>query len=688
MLRSPRQLQRTLDDFARTSSPSFAWGNLTAMFKSLPGLRGFWPMSAVTDLGGGGGGAAGPLAFIPSYSGKDTTSPADILPVDGEILLPDNKVAYAVAKIYTPADIRGTAYAYVRNTTSGANPYCRLYITANDPAWKPGDVLTGGAASFDTGYLNTGVLNPSTSNDWLILPLAVSFLAGSVVYFYLYRDALDANDNLSDNLPAVGFVIGVGGGESAGEDVFYYSNQGIQARNNAVWIGFGAPPQHSAGPASPSIVTDVWALNGFVGVIARDNYLYSMIYSTLGGQTRGIHRMDLSGPTDVVYNLLTLTWGAARFWGFPEHSLHWSVLDDNTVVAAILTQYGDGVEPEDYFIEFIKYNVATGAGETLIGQLPAYTSNWDNVYVWHHCIVNNLLIVHAWFDDTGPAPDVRGFRTYIFDIDNGTSSPTGAYTANVVWSYATTPLVFSKFMQWPICQHVQVAHKFYVPYTFGSVGSESVAETSKIFVVDFDANSQVEVPIIKDGKPLYAIYCMNYRPIDDKIYFITYLSESGLVTWSIARMSLTSYTVEYIYSRSSVFPPTNVAPDAPQWIVPGETELYVVLENGNVLAMGDLTTVVATVPQPSSYSTWPPDFPGTYGLSNIVDNADRLWYIEDNDVKAKDVTDGSLVVNIDANLPVQSGANAGRALYVWDSRVFILNNSATSAALDRIYRVT
>jgi len=49
--RNDEMVNLLASDFQRRYEPQFAWGNAVSMFLQLPGLRGFWPMSAVDSSG-------------------------------------------------------------------------------------------------------------------------------------------------------------------------------------------------------------------------------------------------------------------------------------------------------------------------------------------------------------------------------------------------------------------------------------------------------------------------------------------------------------------------------------------------------------------------------------------------------------------------------------------------------------
>ena len=95
----------------------------------------------------------------------------------------------------------------VSNALVGANPYCRLLITGRDLAWKPNNTLTGTDFTYDTGYQNTGVLNPAISNQWLIMPQPIFIVAGSWLDFSFFRDATDPLDIMASNFIVYGLAI-------------------------------------------------------------------------------------------------------------------------------------------------------------------------------------------------------------------------------------------------------------------------------------------------------------------------------------------------------------------------------------------------------------------------------------------------------------------------------------------------
>lgn len=96
MLRNPANFQRAADDFARTYSPTFVFGNIVSMYRMLPGLRGFWPMTAlstttVLDFSGNGNhptinsitlGFTGLIPFSHYAAGGDYMSRADNATLD------------------------------------------------------------------------------------------------------------------------------------------------------------------------------------------------------------------------------------------------------------------------------------------------------------------------------------------------------------------------------------------------------------------------------------------------------------------------------------------------------------------------------------------------------------------------------------------------------------------------------
>ena len=395
-------------------------------------------------------------------------------------------------------------------------------------------------------------------------------------------------------------------------------------------------------PASPTGATLVYSNATYLyGVLSRGDYIYFF------GLSEGVHR----------YNTVTYEdeWMSSGIGTDTYYSKAFTVLDNDTVV--VITSGADGYK------HFEKQNLVTQERTTIV-------SNFGYGQIcWHWRIVDNKLVFMLINDNPGGGK--RSHDVYVYDVDGG-----GQLYSNIGSVEGA-----DAFLQYQVCQSVVVGTDVFFEYHTGLSDYNGYEETVHIIRVSLSSYGVTVYRPEYNGNDIY-VFHMTYNPYDSKIYFIGYAYYPSQIRL-VGRLTPSGGAVEWVYTTSGLF--SNFA-QWPRALTPSASNVYMVKCNGEVYNVLNTTVVLATIASITTSSPYPPDFPQPIDLGNIVDNNNYIWYIENDDVKAKDLDDGSLVVNLDTNLPAYSGTYGIRQMFISNGKIFTLTSSRPGT--NYIYKVT
>jgi hypothetical protein len=406
----------------------------------------------------------------------------------------------------------------------------------------------------------------------------------------------------------------------------------------------------------------------------RNQYLFCNVTSTYGGQTRGIHRYNLISSSE---DILT---------GKQPYDPNFAILDDDRVVVAYYTTSGTCTNEtidDSGCLRFSILNFSTMA-ESIIVDLNLYEDegggNFEYLYYWRFAVIDNYLIISNYGEDT--LGDVGLRRRYNF----------------YVYSIVTNELVFEDigilsdsgyYIDYPEQAPVVVENKAFFVYQLANAFEESddclsCNDNSRIYEVNVETSLVSLIQVLSPRSRWVKIYQTVYNPGDEKLYFVTeeYDTDTSIGYYCVAKMGIDTHVVEFVYEINS---DVGNADEFPMLLIPSHDDVYMVKRTGLIYSStDDFISHVASIGTINTGNDIERQVP--LGLSNAIDSNNYIWKMYSTFVMGYSVA-GGITQSVDG-IPTPGGTSPKQYIHVADGKIFVFNDSSTTAIKDDIYELT